>query len=205
MAAWLILHVASERPGAVEDRRVTFKSARLMIDALQGSDAEQRLWSCIFMTAGCVPKEAVAVLCDILEEADDRLKILAAAALTWCGDESALALPILGPALGNENDTLVVIAATAFGRLGMRPAAVQEIISVFPTVQPTAQFHILQSLKQIGSPALAAANMLGQYIEDPKNLPFLRTSTQPRWEASLGEPTMDYRRSETLCVRQSGK
>jgi len=174
-AAWLLVTIAARGPSLVPSRRTLAKAASVVVQCLGSGTPDARLLSCILLSQGNPPNQAVPILLRFIKESDERLQVFSAAALCTTDSVNAGVIEILGKALRHGDPAIVAAAAAAFGRLQVRlDQAVDKLITALCRVTCDSQLSILMALKQIGPQACKAVPVMMAYLRDTGNPDYLR-------------------------------
>lgn len=153
------------------------KAEEVIVRALHGGDVELRIETCMRLSSGCVPQQAIPLLSKFLKHENSFVSIYAAAALTWCGEAAAPAIAILSRAMHGDDERLAAVAAEAMGRLGLRSAeAISVLIHTMGRGNFTRQYATLLAIRDLGPPAAAACPKLIEIAKNDGNNSQLRAA-----------------------------
>jgi hypothetical protein len=163
-AAALLLAIAASSAGSL-DASTQAKATRIIVAVLKTGSNDEKLRACSALTAIPVPPSAIDPLRALLDDPDDRLKIIAAVALA-SDASSPEGLAVLARALDRGSAPIQALAASAFVRAGVRSEAIDRLFEALAEVDAEAQYRILFHLKLSGPAAGAALPHLEQIITD---------------------------------------
>lgn len=133
----------------------TLRAGQVLAEALDGDDDDHRVWTLLLLSQfNLPPEETRESLERVFEEGEESLRVYAAAALA---ESKVEAVYVLGSALKSGHPPLVMVAASAFGRMGLKSRdAVSMLIDALTDLPSELKHSVICLLSNIGEAAAPA-------------------------------------------------
>jgi hypothetical protein len=174
LAAWFVAQIGQQRPDLIGGPKQIERARKTVIRGLRGP-VESQLWACLLLSQGPIPSTA-SHLRRLADQADERVVILAAAALSRIDAGSSALIATLTRGLHSDNPLLVAVSASAFAELGVFTAhpSLDALGAALLRADTDGHYYILNAIGALGPTAEPITDLLIGYLNDPRRRAMLR-------------------------------